>query len=96
MNVQEYCNMALMEPWLRDTDPRARSAYIEALRRMTGEEKLVAAFEMSAMLRTLAEDGVRRLYPEADEREVFLRTAARFLDAETMLRVYGWAPGEKG
>jgi hypothetical protein len=32
------------------------------------------------------------MYPRAGEREVFLRVAARRLDRETMLRVYGWDP----
>jgi hypothetical protein len=50
---------------------------------------------MSDAIRRLAEDGVRGLYSRADEREVFLRTAARFLDRETMLKVYGWAPEDE-
>ena len=44
------------------------------------------------MLWNLSEAGVRRTYPQADHREVFLRTAARRLDRETMIRVYGWDP----
>jgi hypothetical protein len=84
-----------MEPWLRDTDPRAQRVYVDTLRRMTPERKLAAALEMSDAIRRLAEDGVRGLYSRADEREVFLRTAARFLDRETMLKVYGWAPEDE-
>ena len=32
------------------------------------------------------------MYPEAGEREVFLRAAARRLSRETMMAVYGWDP----
>lgn len=54
--------------------------------------KVAAVFESSALLLRLAEAGVRQLYPEAEEREVFLRMAARRLDRETMIRAYGWDP----
>jgi hypothetical protein len=30
--------------------------------------------------------------PDAGDREVFLRVAARRLDRETMIQVYGWDP----
>jgi hypothetical protein len=39
-----------------------------------------------------AEAGIRRAHPDADDREVFLRRAARSLDRATMIRVYGWDP----
>jgi hypothetical protein len=35
---------------------------------------------------------VRRLYPEATDREVFLRVTARRLGPELMKKVYGWQP----
>jgi hypothetical protein len=36
------------------------------------------------------ENHIRREYPEASEREVFLRAAVRRLGAETVAKVYGW------
>jgi len=47
---------------------------------------------MNEMFWQLVEKSVRREFPDAGEREVFLRTAARHLDRETMIRVYGWNP----
>ena len=38
----------------------------------------------------LQKDEVRKLYPHADEREVFLRVTARRLGPELMKAVYGW------
>ena len=49
-------------------------------------------FELSTMLMKLSEDSVRKMYPQASEREVFLRAAARRLGRETVIRVYGWDP----
>jgi hypothetical protein len=81
-----------MADWYSDTNPKVLALYIERQREMSADEKIVAVLRMNAILRTLAEESVRSMYPAAGEREVFLRTAARFLDPETMLRVYGWAP----
>ena len=76
----------------RDTDPRALEVFLDLNRRMPDAEKIAAVFQMNEMLFRLAEDSVRREYPQAGTREIFLRTAARFHDRETMRRVYGWDP----
>ena len=47
---------------------------------------------MTEVVLKAAEAGVRQMYPDAGEREVFLRAAARRLDPETMVKVYGWDP----
>ena len=44
--------------------------------------------------RKTAEAAIRRQHPGIHEREAFLRTAARHLDRETMIQVYGWDPGD--
>jgi predicted RNA-binding Zn ribbon-like protein len=59
---------------------------------MSPAQKIAAVFQMSEMLLRLSQANVRRLHPTLDDREVFLRTAARHLDRETMIRAYGWAP----
>ena len=82
-----------MGDWFGDTDPRAMEVYIECMRRMTPGEKVAAVFSLFRMAQQLAEGNVRKLYPGASDREVFLRAAARRLDAETMERVYGWREG---
>jgi hypothetical protein len=55
-------------------------------------EKLAMVFDMARFARSLSETGVRMAHPNADEREVFLRAAARRLDRDLMIRVYGWDP----
>jgi len=79
-------------PELSDTDPQAAAVQLELIRRMSPSDKVRAVFEMTDMLMRLSEAGVRQLYPDASEREVFLRAAARRLGRETVARVYGWDP----
>ena len=82
--------------WFRDTDPRALEVFLDLQRKMPAAEKLQLTLQMMAMLSSLAESGVRSMYPQADEREIFLRTAARRLDRDTMIRAYGWDPKAHG
>lgn len=61
---------------------------------MTPAQKWAAFEQLMAMAAALAEAGIRQQHPEAGERELFLRRAARMLDRETMMRVYDWDPRE--
>ena len=70
--------------------------FLDLQRKMPVSEKLQAIFGMMRMLCNLSESDVRRMYPQADDREVFLRAAARRLDRDTMIRVYGWDPQAHG
>ena len=56
---------------------------------MTPGEKLRRTFEYSAFVQRLAEANLRRLYPQASEREIFLRSARQRLGAELFHKVYG-------
>ncbi len=84
--------MATRYHWMADTDSKAFEVMIELHRRMKPGDKLASALELSAALMRLSEDNVRRMYPGASDREVFLRAAARRLGRETVIRVYGWDP----
>ena len=76
-----------------DTDPHALEVFLSRQRRMTASEKVTRVFELSDLILQAAKAGVRQMYPDADEREVFLLATARRLDRETMIKVYGWDPG---
>lgn len=78
--------------WYSDTDPKALEVFLDLQRAMSPAEKLAHTLELSEIVMRLSEAGVRSLYPGADDREVFLRMAARRLDRDTMIRVYGWDP----
>ncbi len=75
-----------------DTDPRAMEVWLDLLRRMPAGKKIESVFALSRMAIQFSEAGVRMAYPEADDREVFLRTAARRLSRDLMIQVYGWDP----
>ena len=78
--------------WYEDTDPEALEVFLQLHRRMTTGQRVGRVFELTAFQESLQRASVRSMYPEAGEREVFLRVAARRLDRETMIRVYGWDP----
>jgi hypothetical protein len=78
--------------WYEDTDPKALEVFLQLHRDMTPGERVARVFELNAFQEGLQRSSVRSMYPDADEREVFLRVAARRLDRETMIKVYGWDP----
>jgi hypothetical protein len=82
--------------WYSDTDPRALEVFLECQRRMSASEKVQAIFDLTRMVFDAAVAEVHRQHPGMDERTAFLRVAARHLDRETMMRVYGWDPGSAG
>ena len=86
--------MATRYNWMADTDSKAFEVLIELQRKMSPGDKLACVLKSSAMLMALTEASVRKLYPHASDREVFLRSAARRLDRDTMIRAYGWDPRE--
>ena len=54
-------------------DPKARpnhSVYVDVLRRMTPEQRLMKAFELTKMARTLFLDGLRATYPDLPEEKL--------------------------
>lgn len=77
---------------LSDTDPKTLEKWIEIQRAMSPGEKLRVVMEASEFVLRMYEAGVRHQYPEASDREVLARVAARHLDRETVKKVYGWDP----
>ncbi|HEY7334095.1 MAG TPA: hypothetical protein VH639_04365 [Bryobacteraceae bacterium] len=80
----------------QDTDPRAMEVWLDLMRRTPAGEKLARSLDLSNLALKLSEAGVRLAHPSADEREVFLRAAARRLPRDLMIRVYGWDPESNG
>ena len=80
--------------WMSDTSPEAFAKLIELQRAMTAGEKLRQSLRLSGMMMRMSEAGIRRQHPNASEREIFLRGAARRLGRDLMIRAYGWDPAE--
>ena len=67
------------------------SFFYETQRKRTLGQKLVDVFDLSEGLFETVKAGIRLRYPEADEREVFLRAVASRVSRE-LIRAYGWDP----
>ena len=75
-----------------DTDPCAMEAWLDLLRQKTPGERLLTALGLTDLALKMTETGGRALYPNASDRDVFLRVAARHLPREFMLRAYARDP----
>ena len=72
-----------------DTSPESWRVLIGLYRKMTPQQKLERTFELSDSVRAVCEAGIRSRYPEASDREVFLRLTERTLGSELFRKVYG-------
>ena len=79
---------------ISDTDPRAMEVLIDLHRKLSAGEKVLRVLDASSMVMTMQKAGIRTMYPQASEREVFLRMASRHLDRNLMIRAYRWDPDE--
>jgi hypothetical protein len=86
--------MTFSHGWMSDTHPDALRALLDIQRRIPPEEKLQRVAEMYDAMIALQTAEVRKLYPHANDREVFLRVTARRLGPELMMKVYGWRPDQ--
>jgi hypothetical protein len=71
-----------------DTAVEIEDRQIEAWRRMSPAERLEVSREMTRAANELALAGIRARYPNASERECFLRFAAVRLGVDTVRRIY--------
>lgn len=53
-----------------DTPPSVQAVQLQILRAMSGEQRLLLAFEMSLFARELAREGIRRQHPEWPEERI--------------------------
>jgi hypothetical protein len=79
-----------------DTDPRAMEVWLDLLRRMTPGERIAATLDLTSFALQMSASGVRLAFPDAKDREVLLRVAARHLPRDLMIRAYNWDPDTNG
>jgi hypothetical protein len=84
--------MKFSHDWMADTHPDALRVYLKIHGQIPPERKLGQVAEMYDAITALQTSEVRWQYPEANDREVFLRVTARRLGPELMKKVYGWQP----
>jgi hypothetical protein len=79
-----------------DTDPRIRAMLIEGYRRMHGWQRLERMGALNRMAKELALADIRHRHPDDTPRQRRMRLASRWLDADTMRRVFSWDPDLEG
>jgi hypothetical protein len=58
---------------IKDIKPQPNHAiYLEVLRKMTPEQRLMRAFELSEFTRELFREGLRQRFPEKNESEIHI------------------------
>ena len=62
---------------------------IGLIRKLPPEERLRRALELSSTMRLARAAGLREIFPEAGDREIFLRLARETLGIEMFGKVYG-------
>lgn len=55
---------------ITDTTPEARARQLEILRAMSGEQRMMLAYEMSMFMREIAKEGMRRDHPDWTEAQI--------------------------
>lgn len=84
--------MKFSHGWMADATPGALRVYLDLNHRMPAQRKFdsVIAMYETVVATYIAQE--RQAHPEAGEREIFLRAAARRLGADLVKRAYGWPP----
>lgn len=79
---------------LDDTPPEIHRILIEGYRRMSMAEKARRIVELTHGVQQMALARLRVQHPDATPRELQLRLAALWIDADTLRAAVGWAPGD--
>ena len=85
-----------MKTVLPDTSTDAEEVLVTLLRKAPVWKRLKMVEELNDLLRALATADLRRCYPEATEKELRRRLAARLLKREEIIAAYGWDPEIEG
>ena len=65
--------MQPMHPYTTDTSAEAEAIQLELFRRMSPADRIAKMCNLSASLRRMAFDAIRRVHPDLDEAEVRLK-----------------------
>ena len=79
-----------------DTSPEARRCLIEGYRRMTPTQKLQRVESLNRALVLLQKARIRAEYGDIPQEEMRMRLGALRLGRETMIKMFGSDPDEKG
>jgi hypothetical protein len=72
-----------------DTSPEAWAVFLDLQRRTPPGEKIRRAMSLTKTVHALTEAGLRRQYPHATDREIFLRRVRLTLGDDLFRKAYG-------
>lgn len=81
---------------MTDTASEADARQLKTYRRMCLADKAGRVAALNLSVQRMTEAGVRRRFPAAGEREIFLRVAALRNGRELSVAAYGWDPEVEG
>ena len=85
-----------MKPLFSDTSPEAERILIEGYRQMSAERKGRCIAEMNETVRSMQLAEIKARHPHADQRELEMRLAVRWLEPELALAAFGWDVKKEG
>lgn len=85
-----------MKTLFADTSSDAQRKQFELMRKLSPEQKLSLAFELTDTMRALILADLQHRFPHADETEIRRRFIARILSREDVIRAYGFDPRAEG
>jgi hypothetical protein len=91
-----WSRLAMIGSIPNDTDPSVEALLIRGYRRMSPSQKLERVRQLTRAVQEIALADIRRRHPEADEVELRLRLASRWIEPKLMVRAFGWDPRKAG
>lgn len=86
-----------MESHRRDASPDIEAMIIERYRAMTPSERFQEMLDLNAFVTQTQITAVRAAHPDADEFEIRMRVASRWVrNPELLKAAFGWDVEEKG
>ena len=86
-----------MDQLRRDVSPEISELIVKRYRQMTPNERFLRMLELNAFVKATQTTAVKATYPDADEFEVKMRVASRWVKNPELLKAaFGWDVAEMG
>ncbi len=94
--LHKYDGARMVKQQSHDTSRTLEATLFERYRQMSIQEKLDHIGALGRLAEELAVAGLRAKYPYASRHENRMRLVSRWIDRDTMIRLYGWDPDMQG
>jgi hypothetical protein len=79
-----------MQPFSRDTHPEVEALLVERYRQMTPQQRLQKMLDMNRFVAETQLAAIRAAHPNADDHELKMRLASRWVKPELLKAAFGW------